>query len=423
MNVLSSWTWWDACSDHTLVRSCKLNVPCIVLEICLILNSMTLHQVTEIMKKALIIVGGILGVILLIVFIFQIGVLVKNALFPPEIKPPTQTYGKLPKVEFPANVTNQKLTYTLNTITGGFPSVPDRLGVFPIFQQQPNFLNLNKAKDKVASIGFKDAALVEIPLGNASYEWRETAGIQRIMIFNTITFDFILQSNYLSSSNVLNAQNLVNQAESISVVKEFLQDMDLLPVDIDFAKTQNPPTTASSLTAPQLFAIQSGHLVSTTSLSNAQVIRVELYQNNLAYDMNSGRSNLQGSPVSTAIDLPIFYPHPPYSTMSLWVASGRFDSEVVAANFVHKTITIPPDTQATYSIKTPRIAFEELKAGKGYIAAYDTEKTGTEIAMQNISLGYYLDEGSQKYAMPIYVFEGRNGFLAYISAVSDAWIE
>ena len=335
---------------------------------------MTLHQATEAMKKVLLIVGALFGGILLIVFLFQLGVLLKNAIFPPKVEPPTHLYGKLPKIVFPANVTDKQLTYTINTIDGNFPTVPDRLGVFPILQPQPNFLNLDKTKNKVQRLGFYGSSLVEIPLGNANYEWREISDIQRIVVFNTITFDFILQSNYLSSSAVLNARSLPNEQGAISRVEDLLHTIDLFPSDIDLGKTQTPPQQLSYLTAPQIFEIRQGQLIPTTSLSNAQVIRVDLYQNDLAYDLNTGVLDLQGLSKHTPVTLPIFYPHPPYSTMSFWVAAGQNGSLVTAANFVHKTILSSEENQATYAIKTPTNAFKELQAGKGYIAAYDTEK-------------------------------------------------
>lgn len=383
---------------------------------------MTLHQATIIMKKTLIVFGAIFGGILLILFLFQVGMLLKNLLFPPERKPPTHLFGKLSKITFPENATNKPLTYTINTVTGGFPDFPDRLSVFQVFQPQPNFLNLNKTRQKVAALGFSGESLIDIPLGDAKYEWREATGMQRIIIFNTITFNFSLESNYLSSSNVLNAKSIPNKEGAITVVTNFLGQIDLFPTDIDLTKTRNPQKTVSYLTSPQLFAVEQGHIVPTTSLSNTQVIRVDLYQNDIAYNLNTGITTLTGAQ-QVAISLPLFYPHPPYSTMNFWVASGSNRAEVMAANFVHKSISVNSDNQATYELKTPNDAYSELKDGKGYIAAYDTETTGTDISIKNIYLGYYVSDGSQQYVLPIYVFEGKNGFIAYVSAINNNWVE
>ena len=119
--------------------------------------------------------------------------------------------------------------------------------------------------------------------------------------------------------------------------------------------------------------------------------------------------------------MPILYPHPPYSTMSLWIAVGQAGPQVVTANFTHQTINTTPETEATYPIKTAEEAFEELKNGKAFIASYNG--SATDIAITNVFLTYYLGEQPQEYLMPLIVFQGDNGFLAYISAVRDEWVK
>lgn len=113
--------------------------------------------------------------------------------------------------------------------------------------------------------------------------------------------------------------------------------------------------------------------------------------------------------------IPVLYSHPPYSTMNFWVASGEQSLEVVEANFSHKTPIFSNEDTATYYIKTSREAFDELKNSKAYIASYAGSKTN--VVINNIYLAYYLDETTQEYLMPIIVFEGDNGFSAYISAI------
>jgi hypothetical protein len=111
--------------------------------------------------------------------------------------------------------------------------------------------------------------------------------------------------------------------------------------------------------------------------------------------------------------IPVLYPHPPYSTMSFWIASGQNSQEVDAASFVHREILT--DSHATYPIKTAQEAFDALKAGDGYITSY--QGADTNILISNVYLGYYLGEENQGYLMPIIVFEGQNNFFAYVSAI------
>jgi hypothetical protein len=387
---------------------------------------MTLHTTVELMKKA-IIWGGIgLGGIIVLVIFFQIGVFFKNMLFPPKIEAPSRLYQAIPALEFPKSATTNNLTYTLNTLSGDFPEFPDRLRVYPIFQPEPNFLNLNKAKQKVTALGFTNQAgnpSQEVPLGNANYEWSKATNPYEKIQFNIVNFDFILTSRYLSYLPVLNAQNLSDENSAIETAQTFLTNIALLPDDIDVEKTKNPPKDTDYLTKPQLFSIRNGSMVPTTSLSKSQVIRVDLYQKDIEYTMSTGKPNATGGFETVDIKLPILYPHPPYSTMNFFIGSGVGDAQVYASNFVHKKITLPAelDPEATYDIKTPKEAFDELKNGGGYIAT--DPGTQTEILINNIYLAYYMGEGEQQYLMPIIVFQGENDFFAYVSAVKNDLIK
>jgi hypothetical protein len=142
-------------------------------------------------------------------------------------------------------------------------------------------------------------------------------------------------------------------------------------------------------------AIQNNALTKTTSLSNAQIIRVDFFQK----DVNG---------------LPIYYPQFPNALTYVLVGGGKNGGTVVEANYIHRTIT---DVSSTYPIMTANEAFELLKKGKGYIASYKGQ--GATILIQDVKLGYYLDENTNTYLMPIIIFEGNNDFVAYVSAIKE----
>lgn len=379
------------------------------------------------MKKAG--VGSIIGIIavVILVVLFRVGVAVKNILYPPKVEPPTMAYDKLTPLAFPKDAVGSSLTYTLNTLTGELPEFPDRLNVYPTVLHEPNFLNLDKAKTKAGLLGFvtdEGNPIPELALGEANYEWIEQTGINRKLIFNIVTFDFTLSSDYRSSLVALRRQHLSNQKTAISTAKAFLDTISLFPEDINLDKTQTPEKGINYTTYPQLFSIDpnTGALSPSTSLADAQVIRVDFYQKDLEYQLNTGIPGETGTQLLD-MKLPILYPRPPYSTMSFWIASGDSGPEVVESSYVHQDIA-PPDPEGiegTYPIKTAEEAFEELKNGEGYIAAYSG--TDTSILINNVYLAYYFGETKQNYLMPIIVFEGDGGFFGYVSAVENDWIE
>lgn len=371
---------------------------------------MSLHKATEFIKKVGLGAGIGIGIIIVFVVIFQIGLVFKSIVSPPKVTPPDQKHGVLPALQFPQSEFSNNFTYNINTISGTLPKFPDRIHVYPLVRETPNLLNLDKAKSKAANLKFvtQGKVLPEISLGNGKYEWVETTGIKRRLKFNIISFDFSLSSNYLSNLTVLGALNLSDENNAIQTTQEFLNTIDLFPDDIDLTKTQTPTKDINYHTYPQLFTIINGALIPTTSLSSAKVIRVDLYQKDLEYELDTGKKKA----VKLKMKLPILYPHPPYSTMSFWVASGQNNAEVDAAEFMHREIK--RETPGTYPIKSAEDAFEELKNGDAYIPSYlGLEK---EILISNVYLAYYLGD-TQEFLMPIIVFEGQDNFFAYVSAV------
>lgn len=383
---------------------------------------MTLHNTAILIRRAGI--GSFIGIvsILLIVILVRVGININKSLHPPIKTPPTQTFGVLPQLQFPESVIDNKFTYTLQTLTGELPTdLPDRLSVFPIIESVPNFLNLENVKKKVLSLGFVSetgTVVPEIQLTNQYYEWNEKTGFNRKIMFDINSFDFKMTSSYLSSLNALSGRFISNESGAVDLALDFLKRAGLMPIDLDLTKTTTPNNSVPYVTYPQLYSIQSGEqgavLVPTNKLRDTQVIRVDFYQKDVEYDMKIGLTE-EDVEQKIHLKLPILYPQPPLSIMSFWVASGQDGAMVTQAFFTHKKIDLT-DANATYKIITPTEAFTELEDGKGYIGRYWLNDNN--IYITDVFLAYYLDEKSQGYLMPIYVFEGKNGFFAYISALA-----
>lgn len=390
---------------------------------------MTLHDTTELLKKSGVVSTiGVVAIIVMVILI-RVGLNIYDSLNPPEKDLPTQTFGVLPPLDFPPNAADNNFTYTLQTTTGELPAtfpdgstlIPDRLNVFPIIESPPNFLNLENAKKKVANLAFISETgdtVPEIQLTDPYYEWNEQLGFKRKIVFNINSFDFKMTSNYLSSLTVLAAKNIYDELSAIGVARGFLQSVQLVPKDLDIAKTETRNNPLHYVTYPEIYSIESGPegntLVRATSLSKTQVIRVDFYQKDIEYDLNTGAKDERSK--KAHMKIPIVYPKPPYSTMSFWIASGKTDAMVTQAFFTHRDIDITQN-EATYAIKTPEEAFNELKAGKAYIAAY--WGNDSNIIIKDVYLAYYFGEDSKDYLMPVYVFEGKDGFFGYVRALSE----
>lgn len=345
----------------------------------------TLHEVTTATRKILAIGAMVGGGLLTLIILFNIARTVKEIVSPTPPPPPTVSFGQLPDIAFPIPVVTQKFSYSINTLTGQLPQFSDRAHVYKIDLPQPNLLALQKMQDIVNKVGFIKQPTA---LSDTMYQWTNQDNLPKELIANILTNDFSIKSNYTTDPTVLQSANLPDQDNAIATVQSFLTNMGIMPKDLDSGKTK-----------ASLFSIVNGKLTPATSLSTSQLIRVDLFQQ----DINK---------------MQIYYPQPTYSTMYMYVAGGTTLPQIVEAKFIHQTIT---QDEATYPIKTASEAFQNLKDGKAYIASYDGPDN--TITIRNVSLAYYLGETQQRYLMPIIVFQGDDGFFAYVSAVTDEWVK
>jgi len=347
----------------------------------------TLHDTTELTKK--IGIYAVLGliVIILLVFTFRTGRAIKNFFLPPGPPPPTVAFGKVTNVPFPQNVTQDQLIYEIDTISGVLPSFPTQLKVYKTIQKEPSFFNLQRAKDKVSRVGFRGA---EQKKSENEYQWVEEGELLRSITMNIITQNFTLTSFYPTYPPVVKGENIPDESGAQEIAKNFLASMDLLPSDIDISKTKT-----------ELFSLKDGILIPASSLSTAQIIRVDLFQKDRD-------------------EIPMYYPRPPYSAMSFLVSSdtGREFNAVVDGKFYYQAFD---EKGETYPIKTAEMAFEELKQGKGYIASFLGSDRNVKIT--EISLGYYLSDQKQDFILPIIVFKGDGSFYGFVNAIDKNWIK
>jgi len=327
----------------------------------------------------------LLPALIVIIMITRFVLTLKERLSPTPPPPPTVAFGKLPRITFPRNATDKTLSYSLDTITGLFPTIPDQIKVYKMVETKPEFLALDIARQKVQRLGFKSK---ESYISENLYRWADDTSPSREITYNLFSHDFNLSSSFLSDpSSTQSPGNFSDEKSVINTARKFLSSISSFPDDIDLAKTKT-----------LLYSIKDDNLFPSTSISNAKVIRVDFFQGNVS-------------------ELPIYYPNYSTSTINLLVIALEHKQLVVGTNFHYQPIS---NLSYTYPIKTASEAFEELENQKAYIASYFDDNTN--ISIKNISLGYYVGEEKQNYLMPIVIFEGVNGFVAYVSAVRDEWI-
>ena len=330
---------------------------------------------------------GIFTIIFLIVgkILLDASVTTYKKLFPAPPPPPTVKYGKLAKIPFTENNITAKLTYSLETPEGGLPTnIPTQAKVYFMPKASPNLLSLDTAKSTAEALGFRVSPQ---QISDTIYLFNNP-GDPTALQMNIVTGTFSISYNLAADKSPLSNKPPITEVAA-SKFRSVLSEAAILPPDL------TGPTTSKYL------KLASGQLVSALSLSESDMVKVNLF-----------RKNYDNLPSVTGIP----------DQSNVWAiisGSGVSDQQIIAAEYHY--YSVDESQYSTYPIKTPAEAFTELQANQAYIAALGLNKDGDSLKIRRIYLAYF-DPGSvAEFYQPVYVFEGDNGFTAYLPAVTSAY--
>jgi hypothetical protein len=347
----------------------------------------TAYQTRKIIK-----IGAIIVVLLIIGRIFF------NALkdawtksHPPPPLPPTVAFGKLPKVIFPKPdppAGGTKLSYKLETVQGGLPTLATITNVYFMPKKEPNLLALDRANEQVKKIGFTQRPE---PIDDNRYRWKTDSSPSTSLEMDINTGNFQMRYEYENDQELLNSKYLPTNEQAASEAKNFLTANELIAPDLangtaefDYLKASYPG------------------LITVVSLSEADFVRVNLFR-------------------ATLNDLKVLSPNPKKSLISfLFSGSRELGKRIMEINYIYWPVSL--DNFATYPLKPISYAWNQVQSGEAYIANLGQNEDG-KITIRQIYLAYYDSESPQNYMQPIYVFEGDKNFFAYVSAVNPEWSE
>jgi len=331
----------------------------------------------------------LIGLIIVIRIGFSIFSNLWRKINPPPPAAPTLSFGKLPKINFPKNENStEDLSYQLETIQGGLPKFSDEpINVYFTQQNGSNLLALDRANQKAQKLGFKKQPQA---ISDKIYRWQTETVPATTLDMDITTGNFKLTYDYTNDPEVINSKDLPSNQQAAQEAKSFLNNNDLLPEDLATGTAEfnylkfNPP-----------------ELISVASLSEADFVRVNLFRT----DLN---------------DLKILPPNPKNALVSIMFSGMKtIGKRIIEVNYVYYPIYT--ETIATYPLKNIQTAWQELQNNEGYIA--NLGQNSQAITIRKVYLAYYDSERPQNYLQPIYVFEGDNNFVAYVTAVDSKWTE
>lgn len=313
----------------------------------------------------------------------DLSISIYKKIFPAPPPPPTVTYGKLPKINFPDKQNLPKLTFSLETAEGGFPKFADQAKVYFMPKPAANLLALDTAKEEAKSLGFDFNNPQSI--SETTYKFTSPTFPSYLEV-NVVTNNFSISYDLNADRTPLDMRPpspeiAASQARSLLSSAGLLPDDLIGPVKNEFLKLSN------------------GRLKSVLALSEADLVKVNFFRRD--YD-----------------NLPSVTQNP--DEANVWfIVSGASDKnqQVVAGQFHYYPVD---ETQSsTYPIKTAQDAFTQLQNGQAFIANPGINKDGASVKIRKIYLAYFDPAITNGFYEPIFVLEGDNGFVAYVPAVTD----
>lgn len=331
-------------------------------------------------------IGAIALVLILalrIIIGFSIGIW--QQIFPPPPPPATLAFGSLPYPLAQNNIATPSgvITYTLETVDGGFPPVPSTVKVFFMPRLGASFGSFDRMKSQAEKLGFTD---IPLRAGPTVWHFTDKNNPLRTLDIDEISGNFRLVYNYVSDVSIFSSKSFTSSDQAVNTARGFFDGVGALPA-----------TFKAGLPSVYYFKFDAGTMVPTTSLSNADAVSVTL-----------NRSDVDKMPVVS----PDF-------------RQGLVSALISGSNDPKKTIlearffasNIDTENWGTYSVLKGSEAFEQLKKGKTIYASLPTPMSGA-ISIRKIYLAYLDPYPAQSYLQPIWVFSDEKGFVAYVPAVA-----
>jgi hypothetical protein len=360
---------------------------------------MTLTETVIMVKKMtpVVVIGGL--VILIMIFGFQLTLLIVRQQISGNISPiqPTaapipeqeMSFGKLPVLKIPGGRESVGYAWVLDTLDGTarFEGERSEAKVYFIPKQIKSLTFESRI--------FNMAKQVGINTEQTPYEEVEDVATfddgKRKIEVNTLDFNFRYDYLITAEDNLIDDIDIGLESAFLSSSANFLNKLNRYPVAISSAKTNF-----------SYFRIDP---------ATRQIEPLESAARANAVEVNYFPVDFDELPIVTST----YYESQNY----IFLLKTERDYSPIRASIQNFPINI--DNSGRYRLKTSTQAWEDLQQGKGIIVSSPQESG--EVRISRIFLAYYEPSEYQQYFQPVYVFLGENRFVVYVQAVSSDLIQ
>ena len=369
-------------------------------------SKLNLTSFMDMARSGLVFLGGFL----VLVTLWQIGAKIYDNLKPKKTAQDGATaivadyaFGALPAINFPSQLASAKpQSYELG-ITGvnlnkntGWPTFGQQ-GIISVYKLSPLNYSLNAETEAQ-----KIATNLEFPndpkiLDSRTYLFtypgpplKENLEIDLKTMFVNLTTDYLTVDNLFALTKANGDRYLPDRSSAIAAVENYLSKAGILPTDL----------SATDATVEYAKRV-SNQLELVDNVLEADFVTVSLPRKPLAGYMND-----------EATTYGFFGPN---NVSSIYAVVGRdYENTDVVVELADYYYKIDTNQAGTYNLKSVASAWQNLQAGEAYVVNPRQVKNAV---IRRVALGYYESHQEQEYLLPIYVFYGDNGFMAYVQAL------
>lgn len=318
-----------------------------------------------------------------------------KATHPAPLPAPTADFGPLSPMSFPTTATNSaRPQFVLQTPTGDVGTFPDRLKVYLIPGVHSGFLDADNATKIANQIGFSGKPTIVNP---TLYRWTTNSPLPTTLEMDILTNHFRMKRQWQADPMLVTNKRFTSDQDVIDNAQSFLRQANLLPEDLVGKEHVD------------YLRVQGDQLIPAVSLSDADFVQVTFFRKPIEI-INDKKE------VTATYE---FVTPDPAAGLVKVIVSGSDKTEKKIVDVDYQYSAIDYETSGEYGLKTGQQAWDELTSGQGFLASWNG--TGTAV-IRRVALGYYEAAGKQQYMLPVYIFTGDKGAVAYVPAVNNAYL-
>lgn len=346
-----------------------------------------LSRTTEVGRKVVKYSAILLVSYMVLSVVIRVSVAYYRYLNPPAPAPPTMGFNLLPPIDFPEEFSQDFPEELVISIPREkLSNFPNRATVYFYPKQSPSLLADERVRGIANKLNFTgEPEIMDVN----SYRWYKYQPIDYVFEIDLVSYNFFLRSDFQTRPELLVSRAVPEEQQAVKSVKTYLSRIDLLPQDL-----------ATSSGEIRYLKSLAGELFEAVSLSDATFLEVNL-----------NRASVDGQ-------YKIYNPQVNRGIVSAIVSNALGANSILDLKYNYYPLDYTKPE--TYPIKSINAALAELESGEAYVAS---EIYLDEAIVRDVFLGYFEDYDYQPYLQPIYVFEGDDGFVAYVSAIHSSAIE